>query len=68
MNLNTVQEIEHAIAALNPRQLAELYAWLDQYDPQPIDALLRNDLAAGRLDKAIAQALDDEKHGRTTPL
>ncbi len=68
MNLNTVQEIEHAIAALNPRQLAELYAWLDQYDPQPIDTRLQNDFAAGRLDNAIARALDDEKHGRTEPL
>ncbi len=68
MNLNTVQEIEHAIAALNPRHLAELYAWLDQYDPQPIDTRLQNDFAAGRLDNAIARALDDEKHGRTEPL
>jgi hypothetical protein len=68
MNLNTVQEIEHSIAALTPQQLAELYAWLDQYDPQPIDARLQNDLAAGHLDNSIARALDDEKHGRTEPL
>lgn len=68
MDLNTVQEIEHAIAALTPQQLAELYAWLDQYDPQPIDARLQSDLAAGRLDNAIARALDDEKRGRTEPL
>jgi hypothetical protein len=33
-----VQEIERAIAALTPPQLAELYRWLDQYDPQLIDA------------------------------
>lgn len=68
MDLNTVQEIERAIAELTPQQLGELYAWLDQYDPQPIDARLQNDLAAGRLDNAIARALDDEKHGRTKPL
>jgi hypothetical protein len=68
MNLNTVQEIERAIAALTRQQLAELYAWLDQYDPQPIDTRLQNDVEAGRLDNAIARALDDEKHGRTEPL
>jgi hypothetical protein len=68
MSLNTVQEIERAIAALTPQQLAELYAWLDQYDPQPIDARLQSDLAAGRLDNAIARALDDEKNGRVQPL
>jgi hypothetical protein len=45
-----------------------LYAWLDQYDPQPIDARLQKDLGAGRLDNAIARALDGEKHGRTEPL
>jgi hypothetical protein len=68
MELNTVQEIEHAIAALTPQQLAELYAWLDQYDPQPIDVRIQSDLAEGRLDNAIARALDDEKNGRVQPL
>jgi hypothetical protein len=68
MELNTVQQIERAIAALTPQQLAELYEWLDQYDPQPIDACIQNDLAAGRLDNAIARALDDEKNGRVQPL
>jgi len=52
MSLTTVQEIERAIAALTPQQLAELYAWLDQYDPQPIDARLKADLDAGRIDDA----------------
>jgi hypothetical protein len=68
MSLNTVQEIERAIATLTLQQLGELYAWLDQYDPQPIDARLQSDLEAGRLDNAIARALDDEKNGRVKPL
>ena len=68
MSLTTVQDIERAIEALTPPQLAELYAWLDEYDPQPIDARLQADLAAGRLDNAIARALDDEKNGRVQPL
>jgi hypothetical protein len=68
MSLNTVQEIERAITTLTLQQLAELYAWLDEYDPQPIDARLENDQAAGRLDNAIARALDDEKSGRVEPL
>jgi len=68
MSLTTVQDIERAIEGLTPPQLAELYAWLDQYDPQPIDAHLQADLAAGRLDNAIARALGDEKNGRVQPL
>ena len=34
MSLNTVQEIERAIGALSPRELEELYAWLDQHGPE----------------------------------
>jgi len=66
--MNTVQEIERAIKALTPPELEELYAWLDEHCPQPIDARIQSDLAAGRLDKAINRALDDEKNGRVQPL
>ena len=66
--MNTVQEIERAIQALRPRELEELYSWLDQHCPQPIDARIQSDLAAGHLDKAINRALDDEKNGRVQPL
>jgi hypothetical protein len=64
----TVQEIERAIQTLTPRELEELYAWLDQHCPQPIDARIQSDLAAGRLDEAINRALEDEQHGRVQPL
>jgi hypothetical protein len=68
MGLNTVQEIERAIGALKPRELEELYLWLDQNCPQPIDTRVQADLAAGHLDNAIQRALDDEKNGRVQPL
>ncbi len=68
MSLNTIQEIERAIGALTPREMEELYAWLEQHFPPPIDTRVQSDLAAGRLDTAIQRALDDEKNGRTRPL
>ena len=68
MPLATVQEIERAIAALNPQQLQELYSWLDQHAPQPIDTRLEAELLAGRLDKAIGRALEHEKNGCVQPL
>jgi hypothetical protein len=68
MGLNTLQEIERAIRALKPRELEELYSWLDQNCPQPIDTRVQSDLAAGHLDSAIHRALDDEKNGRVQPL
>ena len=68
MGLSKLQEIERAIGALKPQELEELYSWLDQNYPQPIDAHLQSDLEAGRLDKAIHCALDDERNGLTQPL
>jgi hypothetical protein len=68
MGFSTIQEIERAISALTPQELEELYSWLDQNCPQPIDTRVQSDLAAGRLDKALHCALDDEKHGRVQPL
>jgi hypothetical protein len=68
MGLSTVQEIERAIRALKPQELEELYSWLEQNCPQPVDARVQSDLGAGRLDKAIQRALDDENNGRVGPL
>ena len=64
----TVKDIENAIEMLAPEQIQELYTWLDQHYPQPIDIRLHTDVAAGRLDSAIDRALDDEKNGHVRPL
>lgn len=66
--MNTVQEIERAINALTPEELSELYSWLDERYPQPIDSRVQSDLETGLLDKAIRRALDDEANGRVHPL
>jgi hypothetical protein len=68
MHLNTLQEIERAIDALTPHQINELYEWLDQRHPQPIDAQLKADLDAGRIDDRINRALADHKAGNTQSL
>jgi hypothetical protein len=38
------------------------------YDSAEVKACVASDLAAGRLDRAIQRALDDEKNGRVQPL
>jgi hypothetical protein len=68
MGLTTIQDIERAIGTLTPREIEELYVWLDEHHPNPIDVRLESDLDAGSLDAAIQRALDDEKNGRTRPL
>jgi hypothetical protein len=66
--MNTVHEIERAIDALTQRQMEELYEWLDQRHPQLIDAQLKAELDAGRIDNRINRALAHHKAGNTQPL
>jgi hypothetical protein len=66
--MNPLQEIERAIDALTPQQMEELYVWLDQHHPQPIDVQLKADLDAGRIDDRISRALADHKAGNTQSL
>jgi len=68
MSLNTVHDIERAIRTLTPSELEQLYAWLDEHCPQPIDAQLKADLEAGHIDDRINRALADHKAGNTRPL
>jgi len=66
--MSTVQEIEHAIGKLSPQEVDELSAWMDEQNPQPIDAQLKADLDAGRMDARIWQALADHPAGVTRDL
>ncbi len=66
--MSNVHEIERAIENLTQHELQQLYDWLDQHCPQPIDDRIANDLATGRLDNLILGALDDEKTGRVRSL
>lgn len=67
--MNTVKEIETAIEKLTQQECEELRRWFEQYSgPQHIDAQLKADLEAGRLDERINRALADHKAGRTQPL
>jgi len=68
MGLHTLQEIKRAIGALSPPEVEELYAWLDQHWPQPIDAQLKADLDAGHMDDRIRRALADHEAGETQLL
>jgi hypothetical protein len=67
MRLDTLEEIERAIDALTPQQLEELCLWLDLRHPQAIDAQLKADLEAGRIDDRINRALADHRAGNTQP-
>jgi hypothetical protein len=64
-----LKEIETAIEKLTPQECEQLRDWLESVnEPQPIDAQLKADLEAGRIDARIERALADHKAGRTQPL
>ena len=68
MSLATVDEIERAIGALSPSQIEELYERLERSFPSALDSCIPSDIEAGRLDKAIFRALDDEGNDRLRSL
>jgi hypothetical protein len=64
--MTTLPEIERAIGALSPRELEELYTWMDQN--HPIDRQFQADLESGRLDDRLTRALADHRTGNTQRL
>ena len=68
MNVNTIGDIERAIDALRSEELEDLHDWLDQRHPRRIDARLVSDIEAGRMDKAICRALENDRNGEVRPL
>ena len=64
----SITEIEAAIAQLPAKDFAELMAWLQQHHNKMWDKQIENDLAAGRLDKAMSEADDEYRQGLAKPL
>jgi hypothetical protein len=66
--MTTVAEITAAVRKLPKRELARFRKWFADYDAATWDAALEADVAAGRLDKFVREALRDDRAGRTKDL
>ena len=75
--MNSLQDIERAIDALNPHELAELYAWLDRHrpagTPPPQETVFEQGLGlfgspedAALLDEVVQLAYE-ERHRPSSP-
>jgi hypothetical protein len=62
----TVQDIEDAVRQLSPDELARFRAWFAEFDAAVWDREIEDDVAAGRLDALIDEALADLREGRAT--
>jgi hypothetical protein len=66
--MSKVDEIEQAIRALPPEDLAALRNWFADFDAEMWDRQLEHDVAAGRLDRFVNEALSDLNQGRCTDI
>jgi hypothetical protein len=64
----SVQEIKTAITQLAPEDLAELAAWLEEYQAQTWDEQIARDVRAGRFEPLIQRAREQFKAGQCRPL
>jgi hypothetical protein len=66
--VSTVHEIEQAIRAFAPQDLAVLRQWFAAFDAELWDRQMEQDVAAGRLDWLANEAERDVDEGHCTDL
>lgn len=66
--MSTVEAITTAIAQLPPEQVAQVRAWLAEYEERQWDEQITKDEREGRLDALAERALAEHRTGRTRPL
>ena len=64
----SLKQLETAISALPPAELAAFAQWFEEYWADEWDRRIEADVAAGRLDAAGRQADAEFEAGRCTPL
>ncbi|MDH4389933.1 MAG: hypothetical protein QE285_00750 [Aquabacterium sp.] len=66
--MSDIKAIEDAVKALAPQQLAEFRRWFADFDFSAWDLQIDADLAAGKLDALLAEAVEDLQHGSARGL
>ncbi len=66
--MSTISEIESAIRALSPQDLAAFRKWFAEFDAGLWDRQFEDDVVGGRLDRLADEALRDFDEGRCKKL
>ena len=66
--MGNVAKIKKQIEGLSKEEFSALRKWFLEYDAEAWDREIEADLAAGRLDALMQEALEEDRKGRTTPL
>lgn len=62
--MSAIEELEAAVQRLSPEDRAAFRAWYAEFDASEWDRQVEADVAAGRLDWLIDEALADRQAGR----
>jgi hypothetical protein len=66
--MKSVKEIEAEIAELSPVDIRQIAKWLAEYESDLWDKQIEDDSTSGKLDRYIAEALEEYSKGKTRPL
>lgn len=66
--MSKVEEIERAVSALPPKELAKFRAWFEVFEAERFDARIEKDAETGKLDRLADEALEDFRSGRVRDL
>lgn len=66
--MGKVEDLERQIGELSGPEFAELLGWMLAEPGVAWDARVERDVAAGRLDAAVSEAMQDDVAGRSRPL
>ena len=66
--MSKVDDIEKAVSALTPKELARFRAWFETFDSEQFDRRIERDANSGKLDRLAHDALADLKAGRAREI
>lgn len=66
--MTKLEALEREVEKLSPKELAAFRDWFIEYDWQAWDRQIERDSVEGRLDKLVAEALDELERGETRKI
>lgn len=66
--MTRIEDIEKAVAALSPEDLARFRTWFEAFDTRLFDQKLERDAKAGKLDALADEAIAEHRAGRAREL
>ena len=66
--MSTVKEIQSAIESLPHKEYMQLISWIHERDWKDWDRQLEDDVASGKLDFLVKEAMEDKKNRKLKGL